>query len=184
MRESYHQATMAMTAEEFRKTIAKYGMSQGGACRFLGIAQSTLNDYATGRTPVPALIEIIFALMRHCDVFPAVARRIAGLPPENYGDGRRNRVYVGRKRKFVAEMVHSAAEQRERVRADRECRKPKLSDYQREEAIKRCAAGETLRAIAESYGVHIGVISRLSKKAAQNRISDSPIAISRASERV
>jgi hypothetical protein len=28
MRESYHQATMAVTAEEFRKTIAEYGMSQ------------------------------------------------------------------------------------------------------------------------------------------------------------
>jgi DNA invertase Pin-like site-specific DNA recombinase len=40
-------------------------------------------------------------------------------------------------------------------------RKPKLSDYQRKEAIKRRGAGETLAAIAKSYGVDISVISRL-----------------------
>jgi hypothetical protein len=56
------------------------------------------------------MIEIIFALMRHSDVSPAHARRIAGLPPENYGDQRRNCVYVGRKRKFIPEVARSAAE--------------------------------------------------------------------------
>jgi hypothetical protein len=40
-------------------------------------------------------------------------------------------------------------------------RKPKLSDYQRGEAIKRRAAGETLGAIAKSYGVDLSMISRL-----------------------
>ena len=40
-------------------------------------------------------------------------------------------------------------------------RKPKLSDYQRAEAIKRRAAGETLAEIAKSYGVDIWMISRL-----------------------
>jgi hypothetical protein len=35
-------------------------------------------------------------------------------------------------------------------------RKRKLSDYQRAEAIKRRAAGETLASIAKSYGVHLG----------------------------
>jgi hypothetical protein len=34
-------------------------------------------------------------------------------------------------------------------------RKPKLSEYQREEAIKRRGAGETLAEIAKSYAVHI-----------------------------
>jgi hypothetical protein len=37
----------------------------------------------------------------------------------------------------------------------------KLSDYQRAEAIKRQAAGETLATIAKSYGVDISMISRL-----------------------
>jgi DNA invertase Pin-like site-specific DNA recombinase len=40
-------------------------------------------------------------------------------------------------------------------------RKPKLSDYQRKEAIRRRAAGETLTTIAKSYGVAISMISRL-----------------------
>lgn len=39
-------------------------------------------------------------------------------------------------------------------------RKPKLSDYQRAEAIKRCAAGETLASIAKTFGV-FSMISRL-----------------------
>ena len=37
----------------------------------------------------------------------------------------------------------------------------KLSDYQRAEAMKRRAAGETLTSIAKSYGVAISMISRL-----------------------
>jgi DNA invertase Pin-like site-specific DNA recombinase len=41
-------------------------------------------------------------------------------------------------------------------------RKPKLSDYQRKEAVKRRAAGETLSEIAKSYAVDISMISRLS----------------------
>ena len=40
-------------------------------------------------------------------------------------------------------------------------RKPKLSDYQRDEAIARRAAGEALADIAKSYGVHLSMISRL-----------------------
>jgi hypothetical protein len=40
-------------------------------------------------------------------------------------------------------------------------RKPKLSDYQRKEALKRRAAGdETLAEIAKSYAVDISMISR------------------------
>jgi DNA invertase Pin-like site-specific DNA recombinase len=40
-------------------------------------------------------------------------------------------------------------------------RKPKLSDYQRREALKRRAAGETLAEIAKSYAVDLSMISRL-----------------------
>ena len=40
-------------------------------------------------------------------------------------------------------------------------RKRKLSDFQRAEAIKRRAAGETLASIAKSYAVHLSMISRL-----------------------
>jgi DNA invertase Pin-like site-specific DNA recombinase len=40
-------------------------------------------------------------------------------------------------------------------------RKPKLSDYQRQEALKRRAEGETLAEIAKSYAVDVSMISRL-----------------------
>jgi DNA invertase Pin-like site-specific DNA recombinase len=40
-------------------------------------------------------------------------------------------------------------------------RKPKLSDYQRAEAIKRRDAGEPLAAIAKSYGVSLTMVSRM-----------------------
>lgn len=40
-------------------------------------------------------------------------------------------------------------------------RKLKLSEYQRAEAVKRRAGGETLTSIAKSYGVAISMISRL-----------------------
>ena len=40
-------------------------------------------------------------------------------------------------------------------------RKPKLSDYQRQEALRRRAAGETLASIAKSYAVNVSMISRL-----------------------
>ena len=39
-------------------------------------------------------------------------------------------------------------------------RKPKLSEFQRQEALKRRAAGETLAEIAKSYAVDISMISR------------------------
>ena len=48
-------------------------------------------------------------------------------------------------------------------------RKPKLSDYQSAEAIKRRAAGETLAAIAKSYGVDLSMISRLWKPDTRRR---------------
>jgi hypothetical protein len=41
-------------------------------------------------------------------------------------------------------------------------RKPKLSDFQRKEALARRGAGETLAAIARSYAVSVSMISRLS----------------------
>jgi DNA invertase Pin-like site-specific DNA recombinase len=40
-------------------------------------------------------------------------------------------------------------------------RKPKLSEYQRQEAVRRRADGEVLAQIAKTYGVSISMISRL-----------------------
>jgi hypothetical protein len=94
-----------VTAEEFRKTIAAFGMSQGGACRFFGISRNRISDYATGRTEVPALIAITFALMRYCDASPAAARHLANLPQVHHRDGRRDKAHLGRKRKHIGAAI-------------------------------------------------------------------------------
>ncbi|MGB7835618.1 MAG: recombinase family protein [Xanthobacteraceae bacterium] len=65
---------------------------------------------------------------------------------------------------FERELIRErTGEGRKRAMANgvRFGRKPKLSDYQRAEAVKRRAAGETLASIAKSYAVDISMISRL-----------------------
>jgi DNA invertase Pin-like site-specific DNA recombinase len=66
--------------------------------------------------------------------------------------------------RLLSTLLASIAEfERELIRERTgEGRKRKLSDYQRAEAIKRRVAGETLASIANSYGVHLAMISRLS----------------------
>jgi DNA invertase Pin-like site-specific DNA recombinase len=65
--------------------------------------------------------------------------------------------------RLLSTLLASIAEGRKRAMAAgvKFGRKRKLSDYQRAEAIKRRAAGETLASIAKSYGVDISMISRL-----------------------
>ena len=65
---------------------------------------------------------------------------------------------------FERELIRartSAGRERAMAEGIKFGRKRKLSDYQRAEAIKRRAAGETLAAIAKSYGVDLSMISRL-----------------------
>src|ERR1700756_892757 len=65
---------------------------------------------------------------------------------------------------FERELIRertSAGRERAMAEGVKFGRKRKLSDYQRAEAIKRRSAGETLAAIAKSYGVDISMISRL-----------------------
>ena len=47
--------------------------------------------------------------------------------------------------------------------------KPKLTDHQQGEALKRLAAGESYRAIARSYRVHHATIGRLSAELEEMR---------------
>jgi DNA invertase Pin-like site-specific DNA recombinase len=65
---------------------------------------------------------------------------------------------------FERELIRErtgAGRQRAMAAGIRFGRKPKLSDYQRAEAIKRRAAGETIASIAKSYNVDASMISRL-----------------------
>ena len=60
----------------------------------------------------------------------------------------------------LGELI-KAGQARAKDRGVRSGRKPKLSPYQRQEAIKRREGGETLASIARSYAVDISMISRL-----------------------
>jgi DNA invertase Pin-like site-specific DNA recombinase len=65
---------------------------------------------------------------------------------------------------FERELIRErTGEGRKRAMADgvKFGRKRKLSDYQRAEAIKRRATGETLASIARGYAVDLSMISRL-----------------------
>jgi DNA invertase Pin-like site-specific DNA recombinase len=65
---------------------------------------------------------------------------------------------------FERELIRErTGEGRKRAKANgvKFGRKPKLNDFQRKEALKRRAAGETLASIAKSYAVDISMISRL-----------------------
>jgi DNA invertase Pin-like site-specific DNA recombinase len=63
-------------------------------------------------------------------------------------------------RSLIAERT-SAGRERAMAAGVKFGRKRKLSEYQRAEAVKRRAAGETLAEIAKSYAVDISMISRL-----------------------
>jgi DNA invertase Pin-like site-specific DNA recombinase len=65
---------------------------------------------------------------------------------------------------FERDLIRErTTERRKRAMAEgKRCgRKPKLTEFQRKEALKRRAAGETLAEIAKSYAVDISMISRL-----------------------
>ena len=65
---------------------------------------------------------------------------------------------------FERELIRErtgAGRQRAMAAGIRFGRKPKLSDFQRKEAVARRSNGETLAQIARSYAVSISMISRL-----------------------
>jgi DNA invertase Pin-like site-specific DNA recombinase len=77
-------------------------------------------------------------------------------------------------RGFIAFLSAMAEDERERIarrahdgraaarrRGVRMGRKPKLTDYQQAEALRRLTAGESCRAVARSYRVHHATVSRL-----------------------
>ena len=78
--------------------------------------------------------------------------------------GRLMLTVLGGLAEFERELIRQrTGEGRQRAMANgvRFGRKPKLSDFQRTEAVKRRANGETLAQIARSYAVSVSMISRL-----------------------
>ena len=78
--------------------------------------------------------------------------------------GRLMLIVLGGLAEFERELIRArTAEGRARAKARgvKLGRKPKLTQHQRREAIKRRDAGEPVREIARSYNVHGSTISRL-----------------------
>jgi hypothetical protein len=94
-----------MDAEGFNAALSALGMSQDGACRFLHIQRGSLLAYARGERDVPPITAMLLTIIVQHGLSAADARRLAGLPVENYADRRRGRVYIGRKRRFVGKPV-------------------------------------------------------------------------------
>jgi DNA invertase Pin-like site-specific DNA recombinase len=71
---------------------------------------------------------------------------------------------LGAVAEFERELIRErtgAGRARAKANGTRFGRKPKLSDFQRKEAIERRGAGDRLADIAASYGVSVSMISRL-----------------------
>jgi DNA invertase Pin-like site-specific DNA recombinase len=78
--------------------------------------------------------------------------------------GRLMLTVLGRPAEFERELIRArTGEGRERAKARgvKMGRRPKLTDHQKREALKRCDAGEPMREIARTYNVSHSTISRL-----------------------
>jgi hypothetical protein len=77
-----------MDAGQYRTAIKALGLNQTAAARFLGVGLSTSQRYAEGKTAVPQQIALLLSVMLHLQISPMIARETAGLPVEDYRDGR------------------------------------------------------------------------------------------------
>lgn len=77
-----------MDANQYRSAIKALGLNQTKAARFLGIAGSSSRRYAQGKSPVPKQIAMLLSVMLHLQISPVKARETAGLPVDDYREGR------------------------------------------------------------------------------------------------
>jgi DNA invertase Pin-like site-specific DNA recombinase len=106
-------------------------------------------------------------MMGHCQSYIAVpffwTERLSSIGRKFSNDFSRVRAHARTAARGQGRQGQRTGEGRKRAMADgvKFGRKRKLSEYQRAEAIRRRDAGETLAAIAKSYGVDLSMISRL-----------------------
>lgn len=60
-----------MTPDQYRDAIARLGLSQVRAARFLGVAPRTSQGYALGEYPVPEAIAKLLRLMVRLNLDPS-----------------------------------------------------------------------------------------------------------------
>ena len=71
---SVWQCHRAMSPREFSRTIARLGMSQAGAGRYLGVSERTAYRYAKGETDIPAAQVLLLRALVALDIKPLVPR--------------------------------------------------------------------------------------------------------------
>jgi hypothetical protein len=59
-----------MTRQEYAETIAKLGLTQVGAAKFLKIGDRTSRRWISGASKIPHAVELLFDLMIVFDVKP------------------------------------------------------------------------------------------------------------------
>jgi hypothetical protein len=136
--------------EDLRVSPFKQGLKEGGFVE----GQNVAIEYRWAENQYDRLPALAADLVRHhvnllvsAGGTPGALAAKADCSRRSWPQLIRERTGEGRKRAMAAGIKFG--------------RKRKLSDYQRAEAIKRRAAGETLASIAKSYGVHVTMISRL-----------------------
>lgn len=80
-----------MTGDQYDRVIAKLGMTQRGAARFLDIGERTSRRFAAGE-PIPRSIEMLLRAMDKHGITPADAWELIGLKPPASGFGDRRLV--------------------------------------------------------------------------------------------
>ena len=150
------------------RCVANADAEDNGNCRGRGLGREWKMDAYAGRSELDRLGRSTRELL---DLIDRIGK--AGAVFRSLGDplwdtsspqGRLLSTLLAAIAEFERELIRErTGEGRRRAMANgvKFGRKPKLSPYQRAEAIKRRAAGETLASIARSYAVDLSMISRL-----------------------
>ena len=66
--------TRAMSPAQYKRSIAKFGLSENAAARFLGFSYSTARRIGRGEKEVPTVVALLLASMHEHDEMPIVPR--------------------------------------------------------------------------------------------------------------
>jgi len=149
-----------------------YSETASGAKTDRAALRKVISRLADGDTLVVTRLDRLARSTRDLlNILDEIAKRGAGFKSlaDTWADtttahGRLMLTVLGGLAEFERELIRTrTGEGRARAMANgvKFGRRPKLSTYQRQEAIARREAGETVAAIARSYGVHHSMIVRL-----------------------
>jgi len=70
-----------MTADEYRTTIKRLGLTQSGAGKLIGVTEVTSRRWASGTAPVPGPVSKLFRLMVALKLTPEKVAELLNEPP-------------------------------------------------------------------------------------------------------